>query len=68
MSNWGVKRPEHRNWPKPTKPIEDAITILAVKSTVLGLAELVTGGVLDDSVPSEPSPARGPSVKRSLEE
>ena len=29
MSNWRVKRPEHRNWPKPTKPIEDAITILA---------------------------------------
>jgi hypothetical protein len=29
MSNWAVKRPEHRNWPKPTKPPSDAITILA---------------------------------------
>ena len=29
MSNWGVKRPEHRNPPKPTKPPSDAITILA---------------------------------------
>ncbi|MGB0096967.1 MAG: hypothetical protein WBP81_31050 [Solirubrobacteraceae bacterium] len=30
MSNWGVKRPEHRNPPRPTKPPSDAITILAV--------------------------------------
>jgi len=29
MSNWGVKRPEHRDWPQPTKPPDDAITILA---------------------------------------
>jgi hypothetical protein len=29
MSNWGVKRPEHRNPPKPSKPPSDAITILA---------------------------------------
>jgi hypothetical protein len=29
MSNWGVKRPEHRNPPKPTKRPEGAITILA---------------------------------------
>jgi hypothetical protein len=29
MSNWGVKRPEHRNPPKPTKRAEDAITVLA---------------------------------------
>ena len=29
MSNWPVKRPEHRNPPKPTKRAEDAITILA---------------------------------------
>jgi hypothetical protein len=29
MSNWGVKRPEHRNPPKPSKSPEDAITILA---------------------------------------
>jgi hypothetical protein len=29
MSNWGVKRLEHRNPPKPTKPPEDAVTILA---------------------------------------
>ena len=29
MSNWGVKRPEHRNWPQPTKPPGDAITIPA---------------------------------------
>jgi hypothetical protein len=29
MSNWGVKRPEHRNWPQPTKPADEAITILA---------------------------------------
>jgi hypothetical protein len=29
MSNWGVKRPEHRDWPQPTTPPEDAITVLA---------------------------------------
>ena len=29
MTNWGVKRPEHRDWPQPTKPASDAITILA---------------------------------------
>ena len=29
MSNWAVKRPEHRNPPKPTKRPEHAITILA---------------------------------------
>jgi hypothetical protein len=29
MSNWPVKRPEHRNPPKPTKQPNDAITILA---------------------------------------
>jgi hypothetical protein len=29
MSNWAVKRPEHRNWPNPTQPPADAITILA---------------------------------------
>jgi hypothetical protein len=29
MSNWPVKRPEHRNWPQPTSPPEDTITILA---------------------------------------
>jgi hypothetical protein len=29
MSNWPVKRPKHRNPPKPAKQPEDAITILA---------------------------------------
>jgi hypothetical protein len=29
MSNWGVKRPEHRNWPQPAKQGEDPITVLA---------------------------------------
>jgi hypothetical protein len=29
MSNWGVKRPEHRNPPKPSMPAADAITLLA---------------------------------------
>jgi hypothetical protein len=29
MSNWNVKRPEHRSWPQPTKHPNDAITILA---------------------------------------
>ena len=29
MSKWGVKRPHHRNWPQPTTPAEDTITILA---------------------------------------
>ncbi len=29
MSNWGVKRPEHHDPPKPSKPPSDAITILA---------------------------------------
>jgi hypothetical protein len=29
MSNWPVKRPDHRNWPRPTKPANDAITIIA---------------------------------------
>ena len=28
MSNWGVKRPEHRNWPQPAMPAKDAIAIL----------------------------------------
>jgi hypothetical protein len=29
MSNWAVKRPEHVNPPKPTKPPADAINLLA---------------------------------------
>jgi hypothetical protein len=29
MSKWPVKRPEHRDWPQPTKPPDDAIAILA---------------------------------------
>jgi hypothetical protein len=29
MSNWAVKRPEHRNWPQPTKTPAAAVTILA---------------------------------------
>jgi len=29
MSNYKLKRPEHRNPPKPTKRPEDAIAILA---------------------------------------
>jgi len=29
MSNWGVKRPEHRNPPKPTTQAADMITLLA---------------------------------------
>jgi len=29
MSNWGVKRPEHRNPPKPTRQAADAIIVLA---------------------------------------
>jgi hypothetical protein len=29
MSNWPVKRREHRNPPKPTSPPGDAITVLA---------------------------------------
>jgi hypothetical protein len=29
MSNWGVKRPEHRNPPKPTAPAGEAITLVA---------------------------------------
>jgi hypothetical protein len=29
MSNWAVKRPEHQAWPQPTKPISQAITIIA---------------------------------------
>jgi len=29
MSNWTVKRPEHRDWPQPTKPADQTITIIA---------------------------------------
>jgi len=29
MSNWAVKREEHRDWPQPTKTADHAITILA---------------------------------------
>lgn len=29
MSKWPVKRPEHRAWPQPSKPAEDAIDTLA---------------------------------------
>jgi hypothetical protein len=29
MSNWPVKRPEHRDPPKPSKPPSAAITVLA---------------------------------------
>jgi hypothetical protein len=29
MSNWGVKRPEHRNPPKPAAPAAEAITPIA---------------------------------------
>jgi len=29
MSKWPVKRAEHHRWPQPTKPPDDAITILA---------------------------------------
>jgi hypothetical protein len=29
MSNWGVKRPEHRNWPQPATQAKDIIDVLA---------------------------------------
>jgi hypothetical protein len=29
MSNYGVKRPEHANWPKPVRPSDQAIRILS---------------------------------------
>jgi len=29
MSNWDVKRPQHRNWSQPTKPSDTAINIQA---------------------------------------
>jgi hypothetical protein len=29
MSSWGVKRPEHRHWPQPTMPPDQAITVIA---------------------------------------
>jgi hypothetical protein len=28
MSNWGKKRPEHRNPPQPTKPFREAVVLL----------------------------------------
>lgn len=28
MSNFAVKRPEHRNWPKPKRTPEQAVVIL----------------------------------------
>ena len=29
MSNWSLKRPEHCNWPQPTKRPRDAVTVKA---------------------------------------
>jgi len=29
MSGWHIKRPEHRNWPQPTLPPDNRITIIA---------------------------------------
>lgn len=29
MSNYGVKRTEHRAWPQPSRPPENAVTVLA---------------------------------------
>jgi hypothetical protein len=28
MSNYGVKRAEHRSWPRPTRPITNAVQVL----------------------------------------
>jgi hypothetical protein len=28
MSNWKLKRPRHRNWPQPTKPISDVVVLI----------------------------------------
>lgn len=28
MSNYGVKRPEHRRWPQPTRTSSQAVTVL----------------------------------------
>jgi hypothetical protein len=28
VSKWGVKRPEHRNWPQPTKRADQAVVII----------------------------------------
>ena len=28
MSNFGVKRARHRAWPQPTKPLDQAVTIV----------------------------------------
>lgn len=28
MSNWRLKRPGHRNWPQPTKPMAEAIVLI----------------------------------------
>jgi hypothetical protein len=27
MSNFKLKRPNHRDWPQPTRPISDAVSI-----------------------------------------
>jgi hypothetical protein len=28
MSNFGVKRTQHRSWPQPTKPAAEAVVLL----------------------------------------
>lgn len=29
MSNYGVKRPEHRTWPQPTRAASEAVRVLS---------------------------------------
>jgi hypothetical protein len=33
MSNWGLKRAHHRNWPQPAAPPAKAVTITAASKT-----------------------------------
>jgi hypothetical protein len=33
MSNWALKRAHHSNWPQPTTPPAEAITITAASKT-----------------------------------
>ncbi|WP_406003868.1 hypothetical protein [Streptomyces sp. NBC_00829] len=33
MSNWGLTRPQHRDWPQPAAPPAEAVTITPASKT-----------------------------------
>lgn len=56
MSNFGVKRAKHRAWPQPTKPVDQAIVIVAASKPAPTPRRPTTNAQLNGPVPCAAGP------------